>query len=172
MRSKTILCAALAFMAAEFSIGCSGGMAQLPIEHLTDKIVDDAIKPAIAKAMNETVANTFQIQGGLQAVNPKYCLDFEGKWVVGIEGRVTVGVEGFAGQVQGATQGANPNNSGGAAVEPPALRAYPAEPGTSPAPPATSTPTPAALVPGAPPTGGAPAESPAAPSGRPPGTPM
>lgn len=71
------------------------------VQYLVEKVV----APAVQKAVAETNTRTATLQGGLQGINPKYVVRFDGKWVVGIEGEVEMGLEGVSGQITGHTQG-------------------------------------------------------------------
>jgi len=80
-------------------LGCASLNPQPPIEALTNRLVDEAIVPAIREGLAQGVEQ-LSIQAGAQGINPTYVFNFEGKWVVGVEGKVSIGVEGIAGQVQ------------------------------------------------------------------------
>jgi hypothetical protein len=77
-------------------VGC---LERPPIEMLAEKMMDEAIVPAVKEGLSRGVEQ-LTIQAGAQGINPTYVFEFEGKWVVGIEGRATIGVEGVAGQIQ------------------------------------------------------------------------
>lgn len=80
-------------------LGCASLNPQPPIEAFANKLVDEAIIPAVREGLSQGVEH-LTIQAGAQGINPTYAVNFEGKWVVGVEGRATVGVEGVAGQLQ------------------------------------------------------------------------
>jgi len=79
--------------------GCTSFIQQPPIEAFANKLVDDAVIPAVREGLLHGVEN-LTIQAGAQGINPTYVIVFEGKWVVGVEGRASVGIEGIAGQLQ------------------------------------------------------------------------
>jgi len=116
--------------------GCVAGCAALnprpPIEEFANKLVDQAIIPAVKQGLAQGVQQ-LTVQAGAQGINPTYVVNFAGKWVVGIEGRASVGVEGIAGQLQVSSAGGeNEPRAGAAANEqsPYARDAAPQQPAT------------------------------------------
>lgn len=81
------------------SVGCQALNPSPPIEAFANKLVDQAIVPAVKDGISQGVKN-LQLQAGAQVINPTYEIEFEGKWVVGVEGKASVGVSGVAGQAQ------------------------------------------------------------------------
>lgn len=79
-------------------VGC-----QRPDTHV-ESVLNTFVKPAMDKALTEGATRTASLQGGLQGINPKYVVEFQGKWVVGVEGRATCGLEGVSGQITGHLQ--------------------------------------------------------------------
>ncbi len=82
---------------------CVGGCALLkqqpPAEQIANRVISEAVVPAIRGGLRQGV-DQLSIQGGAQGINPTYVVEFDGKWVVGIEGRASIGLEGVAGQIQ------------------------------------------------------------------------
>lgn len=70
------------------------------VQYLMEKVVS----PAVTKAVTEANTRTATLQGGVQGINPRYVVEFEGLWVVGVQGKVTAGLEGVAGQITGHVQ--------------------------------------------------------------------
>jgi len=79
--------------------GCASLNPRPPIEQFADKLMDEAIIPAVRQGLTQGIEHLV-IQAGAQGIDPTYVVNFEGKWVVGIEGRASIGVEGIAGQLQ------------------------------------------------------------------------
>lgn len=79
--------------------GCAALNPTPPVEAFANKLADEAIIPAIKEGLAQGVT-ALTIQAGAQAINPKYIVTVEGKWVVGLEVQASVGVEGISGQVQ------------------------------------------------------------------------
>ncbi len=82
---------------------CAGGCAlfkqEPPAEKIANRIISEAVVPAIKEGLSQGVKQ-LTIQAGAQGINPTYVVRFDGKWVVGIEGRASIGLEGVAGQIQ------------------------------------------------------------------------
>ena len=99
MRSRKTVATTIMSVFAMLVLGCATLNPQPPIEAFANKLVDDAIIPAVREGLSQGVEQ-LSIQAGAQGINPTYVVNFEGKWVVGVEGRASIGVEGVAGQLQ------------------------------------------------------------------------
>ncbi|MCP4594502.1 MAG: hypothetical protein GY842_27540 [bacterium] len=98
-RNLALLLSLLPLLGQGCLSGCTTLNPQPPVEAFANKLVDEAIVPAVRSGLAQGVEQ-MAIQAGAQGINPAYVVKFEGKWVVGVEGQASVGVEGIAGQLQ------------------------------------------------------------------------
>lgn len=91
--------------------GCSPDAS--PTERVVDKLVTDAVKPTLDKALKETSITNGSFQGSVQGIEPGYEGEFEGYWVTGVKGRVSVRAVGVSGLITGNISGTGKHLPGG-----------------------------------------------------------
>lgn len=92
--------------------GC-GPDKQDVLTHVSDKVIDSVVKPAVEKALAETSVTGAQLQGGLQGIEPGYKVDVDGYLVQGFRGSIVIRTVGVAGQLTGSGQAIGSHLPGG-----------------------------------------------------------
>jgi len=117
---------------AVLAVGC-GPDKQDVLTHVSDKVIDTIVGPAVQKALSETSVTGAQLQGGLQGIEPGYKVDVDGYLVQGFRGSIVIRAIGVAGQITGSGQATGKHLPGG-------NPGHTTEPGAGAQPPADSTP--------------------------------
>ena len=95
-----VLLAATALIMA----GCAPQATEM--ERISNRVIDEVIKPAVTQAMEDTTMQTAALQGNVHFNNAGYNCSFEGFWVTGVKGECTVRLVGVDGGLTGSTQAA------------------------------------------------------------------
>ena len=103
----------LAAIAAGFLLVAGCKMEQSPTERVVDKLITEAVKPTLDKALKETSITNGSFQGSVQGIEPGYEGEFEGFWVTGVKGRVSARAVGVAGLITGNISGTGKHLPGG-----------------------------------------------------------
>lgn len=98
MRQFLVVLALLGLLLA--FTGCAAPKVDANVQY----VIEQVIAPAIQKGLAETSTRTATLQGGLQGINPKYKVDFQGLWVTGVIGSAAAGLDGVSGQITGHVQ--------------------------------------------------------------------
>ncbi len=93
-------------------VGC-GPDKQDVLTHVSDKVIDTIVGPAVQKALSETSVTGAQLQGGLQGIEPGYKVDVDGYLVQGFRGSIVIRAIGVAGQITGSGQATGKHLPGG-----------------------------------------------------------
>lgn len=95
---KLILCLAVCFAV----VGCQANVE--PLERTANRMIDEVVKPAVAKATEELATRSAQLSGQGSAINPGYVIDGYGVFGSGIVYRATIRLDGVSANLAGATQ--------------------------------------------------------------------
>jgi hypothetical protein len=127
---SALIVAALTLVLSLFSTGCAPNATEL--ERGFTFVGERILVPIANKALTETITRSSYLGGGVQGIEPGYCVEIEGKLVQGFEGKAEIRACGISGQLTGHVQ------SDAGQEAPQLTTAQPPGEETTAAPPATT----------------------------------